>query len=182
MTAQSVAPGDLELARKFVRGLAQHYTPQLFGVPLFGSRARGEADEESDLDLFVTLKRNDPDGHVKAAARQLACDLTLESGVLVSVFVADPTFVEQQRVQLHRNGAAGRRPGVNREEIAALMRRAERSLRSARNLLDDGDHDFAISRAYYAMFSAICWISSSRPRRRRMQPQGEVRACGDSQR
>jgi hypothetical protein len=30
-----------------------------------------------------------------AAARQLACDLTLESGVLVSVFVADPTFVEQ---------------------------------------------------------------------------------------
>jgi uncharacterized protein (UPF0332 family) len=34
------------------------------------------------------------------------------------------------------------------------MRRAERSLRSARNLLDDGDHDFAISRAYYAMFYA----------------------------
>lgn len=34
------------------------------------------------------------------------------------------------------------------------MRRAERSLRSARNQLDDGDHDFAISRAYYAMFYA----------------------------
>lgn len=34
------------------------------------------------------------------------------------------------------------------------MQRAERSLRSARNLLDDGDHDFAISRAYYAMFYA----------------------------
>jgi uncharacterized protein (UPF0332 family) len=43
---------------------------------------------------------------------------------------------------------------VTREEIVALMRRAERSLRSARNLLDDGDHDFAISRAYYAMFYA----------------------------
>ncbi len=43
---------------------------------------------------------------------------------------------------------------MSREEIAALMRRAERSLRSARNLLDDGDHDFAISRAYYGMFYA----------------------------
>lgn len=43
---------------------------------------------------------------------------------------------------------------MNREEIVALMRRAERSLRSTRNLLDDGDHDFAISRAYYAMFYA----------------------------
>ena len=97
MTAQSVAPADLELARKFVRRLAQHCAPQLFDVTLFGSRARGDADEESDLDLFVTLKRDDPDGHVKAAARQLACDLTLESGVLVSVFVADPTFVEQHK-------------------------------------------------------------------------------------
>ena len=34
------------------------------------------------------------------------------------------------------------------------MERARRSLRSARNILDDGDHDFAISRAYYAMFYA----------------------------
>jgi len=43
---------------------------------------------------------------------------------------------------------------VSREEIAGLLLRAERSLRSARNLLGDGDHDFAISRAYYAMFYA----------------------------
>ena len=49
---------------------------------------------------------------------------------------------------------------MNREEIAALMRRAERSLRSAQNLLDDGDHDFAISRAYYAMFDAATVGSS----------------------
>jgi uncharacterized protein (UPF0332 family) len=43
---------------------------------------------------------------------------------------------------------------VSRAEIEALVQRAERSLRSARNLLDDGDHDFAISRAYYGMFYA----------------------------
>ena len=29
------------------------------------------------------------------------------------------------------------------------MDRARRSLRSARNILDDGDHDFAVSRAYF---------------------------------
>jgi predicted nucleotidyltransferase len=95
MNARSVAPGDLELARKFVRGLAQYCDPQLFDVTLFGSRARGDADEESDLDLFVTLRCDDREGRIKAAARQLACDLTLESGVLVSVFVADPRFMEQ---------------------------------------------------------------------------------------
>ncbi len=40
------------------------------------------------------------------------------------------------------------------EELKSLMDRARRSLRSARNLLEAGDNDFAISRAYYAMFYA----------------------------
>jgi len=42
----------------------------------------------------------------------------------------------------------------NEKELQSLMERARRSLRSARNILDDGDHDFAMSRAYYAMFYA----------------------------
>jgi len=43
---------------------------------------------------------------------------------------------------------------VNLQELQSLVDRARRSLKSARNLLDDGDHDFAMSRAYYAMFYA----------------------------
>ncbi|MBI4517320.1 MAG: HEPN domain-containing protein [Deltaproteobacteria bacterium] len=43
---------------------------------------------------------------------------------------------------------------MSRDEILSLIQRARRSLRSARNLLEDGDHDFAMSRAYYAMFYA----------------------------
>jgi len=42
----------------------------------------------------------------------------------------------------------------NEKELQSLVDRARRSLRSARNILDDGDHDFAMSRAYYAMFYA----------------------------
>ncbi len=36
--------------------------------------------------------------------------------------------------------------------IEHLVAKARRSLRAARRLADGGDHDFAISRAYYAMF------------------------------
>jgi len=43
---------------------------------------------------------------------------------------------------------------VSVAEIRSLMERAQRSVRSARNLLEDGDLDFAVSRAYYAMFYA----------------------------
>lgn len=39
-------------------------------------------------------------------------------------------------------------------EIQNLLEKARRSLRSARRLADGGDHDFAASRAYYAMFYA----------------------------
>jgi len=49
------------------------------------------------ITLSVTLKRADSDGRFKATARQLACDLTLESGIFVSVFVGDQTFLDQHK-------------------------------------------------------------------------------------
>lgn len=94
---EGAAAADLELAREFVRRLAKHVDGGEFKVILFGSRARGDADEESDLDLLVELSRDDRDGEVKSAAGDIASDLTLERGILVSVFVADRTFLEQHR-------------------------------------------------------------------------------------
>ena len=41
---------------------------------------------------------------------------------------------------------------MSAREIRELASRAERSLVAARRLLEAGDYDFAISRAYYAMF------------------------------
>ena len=40
----------------------------------------------------------------------------------------------------------------NQNEISKLIEKAERSLEVARLLLNRGDYDFAVSRAYYAMF------------------------------
>ena len=37
-------------------------------------------------------------------------------------------------------------------EQLALVQKAERSIRGARVLMEDGLHEFAVSRAYYAMF------------------------------
>jgi len=93
----AVSPSDLALAKEFVRRLAEQVDPRVFHVTLCGSRARGDADEESDLDLFVALNGDDPGGQIKAAARLIACDLTLEHGLLVSVFVAEKTFFDQHR-------------------------------------------------------------------------------------
>jgi uncharacterized protein (UPF0332 family) len=40
------------------------------------------------------------------------------------------------------------------KEIAELLDKARRSLLAAERLRDAGDYDFAVSRAYYAMFYA----------------------------
>lgn len=96
LPSSSVSPGDLALAKEFVRRLAEQVDDRLFRVTLFGSRARGDADEESDLDLFVALKSDDPRKEIDKLAFGIACDLTLESGILVSVLVADRAFLEQR--------------------------------------------------------------------------------------
>lgn len=40
------------------------------------------------------------------------------------------------------------------EELESLLSRAERNLKTAANLIEDGDYDVALSRAYYSMFYA----------------------------
>lgn len=64
------------------------------------------------------------------------------------------------------------------EEARSLMERARRSIRSARVLLDNGDHDFAVSRAYYAMFYAATAALLVRDVRRRKHA-GVIAAFGE---
>lgn len=49
----SVAPRGLALAKEFVRRPAPELDPRLFTATLFGSRARRDANEKSNLARFV---------------------------------------------------------------------------------------------------------------------------------
>jgi predicted nucleotidyltransferase len=65
-------------------GLQALYGERLKGVYLFGSHARGEADEESDVDVLVVLDDYESYGAEIDRAGHLRAELSLRYGVSVS--------------------------------------------------------------------------------------------------
>jgi predicted nucleotidyltransferase len=65
-------------------GLIGIYGRHLKSLYLYGSYARGEEDEESDLDMFVVLDQFDSYAREVDRTGQLASDLSLKYGIPVS--------------------------------------------------------------------------------------------------
>lgn len=84
----STSPLEKIALERFMAWLRPRFGARLAGVTLFGSRARGEGHEASDLDLLV---------HIHAATRSergevldAAWELEAELGVAISPLVRDP--------------------------------------------------------------------------------------------
>jgi uncharacterized protein (UPF0332 family)/predicted nucleotidyltransferase len=161
-TAQHTLPAvDLwQVIEEFRVGLRDACASDLRGLVLYGSYARGEEHEESDVDIIVLFKDEESAAAYTSKVNCLARRIFEEHVALVS-----PMPMSERKYQM------GRSPffiNVKREgvfilteeaaelsgEIQRLMSEAERSLGAAGGLLDDEYFDYATSRAYYAMFYA----------------------------
>ena len=85
----------------FVERLQQRYGDDLLRVRLFGSKARGDFHDESDLDLLVVLRmeRGDYRGHWNELV-DLAWDIQLTYGIIVSFILKD----EANYARMQRDG------------------------------------------------------------------------------
>ena len=162
-TRTPTLPQALEIIEEMRSSLRAHYGELFRGLVLYGSYARGDHDPESDIDVLVLLAEELDVDHERRAVFQLThdvCDRNSFHGVLVSPKVARETDYQRGKTPFHLNV---KREGISfapggridmQPEIEDLIIRARRNLRLAGDIFAGGDHDVAISRAYYAMFYA----------------------------
>lgn len=66
-----------------VQRLYARHGDHIQSVVLFGSKARGDAGPDSDIDVLVVLNNDDPD--LRTSVRRLAARVSLEYDLLISV-------------------------------------------------------------------------------------------------
>ena len=82
--------------RRFKELLFNRFRDEVVGIRLFGSKARGDARADSDIDVLV-ITRND-DWHLKESIGKIATTILLDEEVYLSVKVLGKPTYERLKV------------------------------------------------------------------------------------
>jgi predicted nucleotidyltransferase len=86
-----LSPKDNRIARRFKLRLLE-ITP-VKKLVVFGSRARGDAAPDSDLDVFIEV--SELDAALRRQISKVAWDVSLDEGILISTFVITTTAINE---------------------------------------------------------------------------------------
>jgi len=102
---------ERQAATDFANRVRQQFGDQVVSVLVFGSRARGEAEPDSDMDLLVIMSDAGP--KIRRAIRYLAVEVWLKYGIYLSTRVWSRAHwgrLEELQTLLYRNIC---RDGIN---------------------------------------------------------------------
>lgn len=103
-----IAPLDLQIAEELKNLLCKHL--KVDEVRVFGSRARGDSEPDSDLDVFVVLTCGDR--RQKELVRSIAWEVGLQHGIVISAIVVDNHELKETPLRSSPFVAALEREGV----------------------------------------------------------------------
>jgi predicted nucleotidyltransferase len=88
-----LAAKERRVLEEFKKKIQENYPEEQVYLTLFGSRARGEAAKESDMDILVVIRSED--WKLGDRIRELGYDLELRQGIVLSIQVMSQRHVEQ---------------------------------------------------------------------------------------
>jgi uncharacterized protein (UPF0332 family)/predicted nucleotidyltransferase len=178
-----LAPAEREAIEAAAAALRARFP--VTDIVLFGSKARGDSDPESDIDLLVLTSRPLDAEEQRRIWGELH-DIGMRFDVLLSPLTVEarswregmhsvlPIHAEVERegarylghndeAPAHRTlppsgqvpSSAASREALVKQVVAEWMTRAEEALASGGAELDAGRYSFTINRAYYAAFYAV---------------------------
>ena len=94
-----LASNEQAAITEFTTQIRDLFPRRILSVTLFGSKARGDADAESDIDLLVLV--DDESNAFRSELWRIASDVSLEHNVVLSVRVyAQARWAESGRIRL----------------------------------------------------------------------------------
>lgn len=67
-----------------------------FRMTVFGSRARGDAEPDSDMDVLIEVNLDHVSFPDKRRLRRIATDVSITSGIIVSLLVVDQGILAER--------------------------------------------------------------------------------------
>ena len=152
-------PDEREWLKDFRDALQTRYADAITRAVLFGSRARGDWNEDSDIDVLVIVRNQA--SSMKKEIQELGASLSVGRLAVPTV----PTVILQTEAEwtiiggsgaapAHRGGSAGGERPMKGDTALAHWSNAVEGLESAEILHNHGKYKRAISEAYYTMEAA----------------------------
>lgn len=88
-TLADLSPAERALLAALRRRVAGELPGLGVRLTLFGSRARGNAEPDADMDILVEVDGEEIDPDVRQRLRHIANGISLETGIVVTLFVVD---------------------------------------------------------------------------------------------
>jgi len=99
LTVSRLTDNEQAAIEEYAARIRGRYPDRIRSITLFGSKARGEASEGSDVDLLLLVEAEDRE--LTSALWRIASDVSLEHNVVLSVRVfAEARWAESRRMRL----------------------------------------------------------------------------------
>lgn len=95
-TVEDLSETERSVLRELQRRIQREFPEWSFRMTLFGSRARGDADPDSDMDILLEVETDGISFAQKQRLRRVAGEVSIDFSVVISILISDRRLREER--------------------------------------------------------------------------------------